>query len=201
MGRAWHVLGEDKLIQVPLVSLKKEPLGRTSRGFGIILTRILKKQDWTAWISFMCLRNGRSDGLLCTRPLAFGFHKIRERSWVAEEILEPDKACAPVSYVWMPATRRGWSMVVACPCMCGLSLRMSEDLRLFHHTSSWFGVQFTTATTSPFVNEYQNQWECKLKRNAFGNSKCYVFSVGMYVLYQFAVIRVRIISIVECGRE
>ena len=50
-------------------------------------------------------------------------------------------------------------------------LRVSEDLPLFHHTSSWFGVQFTTGTTSPFVNEYQNQWECKEKGNAFGNSK------------------------------
>ena len=38
MGRAWHVLREEKLIQVPLVSLRKEPLGRTSRGCGIILT-------------------------------------------------------------------------------------------------------------------------------------------------------------------
>ena len=38
MGRAWHVLGEEKLIQVPSVSLRKEPLERTSRGCGIILT-------------------------------------------------------------------------------------------------------------------------------------------------------------------
>lgn len=38
MRRAWHVLGEEKLIQVPLVSLRKEPLGRTIRGCGIILT-------------------------------------------------------------------------------------------------------------------------------------------------------------------
>ena len=99
------------------------------------------------------------------------FHKIREKSWVAEEILEPDKACAPVTYVWMPATRRGRSMVVSCSCMCELTVKMSEDLPLFHHTSSWFGVQFTTGTTSPFVNEYQNLWECEVKGNAFGNSK------------------------------
>lgn len=55
--------------------------------------------------------------------------------------------------------------------MCELSVRMSEDVPLFHHTSSWFGVQFATGTDSPFVNEYQNQWECKVRRNAFGDSK------------------------------
>ena len=92
---------------------------------------------------------------------------------------------------------------MACSCMCELSLRMIEDLPLSHHTSSCFGVQFTTGTTSPFVNEYQSQWECKVKRNAFGNSKFYVSSVGVYVLlsYHFAVIRVRDISTVEYGRE
>jgi hypothetical protein len=91
---------------------------------------------------------------------------------------------------------------VACSCMCELSLRMGEDLPLFHHTSSWFGVQFTIGTTSPLVNEYQNQWECKVKRNAFGNSKFYVFSVGVYVhlSYHFSVIRVRDITTVEYGR-
>lgn len=55
--------------------------------------------------------------------------------------------------------------------MCELSVSMSEDLPVFHRTSSWFGVQFATGTASPFVNEYQNQWECKVRRNAFGDSK------------------------------
>jgi hypothetical protein len=85
---------------------------------------------------------------------------------------------------------------------------MGEYIPLFHDTFSWFGVQFTTGTTSPFVNVYLNQWECKVKRNALGNSKFYALSVGVYVhlsyqhlSYYFAAIRVRDTSTVEYGRE
>jgi hypothetical protein len=66
---------------------EKRPLGRRRHRWGIILKWVFRKWTGEAWTGLIWLKIGTGGGLLWMRLWTFGFHKMREISWLAENLL------------------------------------------------------------------------------------------------------------------
>jgi hypothetical protein len=78
---------------------RRRPLGRPRHRWEDNIKMDLWEVGWGVQTGLIWLRIGTGGGLLCIRLWTFGFHKMREISWVAQDILASQEGLCSMELV------------------------------------------------------------------------------------------------------